>query len=231
MLGYIRKSAILYGDNRISFSDYKNLCDQCAANLINEAIVVGDRIAVLSSNSDEFLILYGAAAKIGAIVVPVNYRLNEGEEEYILKDSTPKYIFSSEEYKDLARKASLTVDSIQKHYVFKTDRSDDKFIHFGTLLRDVKIMQSTAVSGHDAYMIIYTAAVGGKPRGCVLSQANLLAVGIQMGQMFKLTKSDCHVDTLPLFSNFFKGSSEEKKLDGLSSGFVNPSPLKWFVGF
>lgn len=196
---YPEKSALVYGDNRISFSDYKKLCDQCAASLIKEGIDVGDRIAVLSSNNDDFLILCGASAKIGAVVVPVNYRLDQGEVEYILKDSAPKYIFSSKEYKELARKASSAVGSIQRRYVFKADKNEGDFIPFGTLLLDVKITQSDAVSGNHAYMIIHTAAVGGKPRGCVLSQANMLAVGFQIAHMFKLTSSDCHVGTLPLF--------------------------------
>jgi acyl-CoA synthetase (AMP-forming)/AMP-acid ligase II len=196
---YPEKKAIVYGDNRISFSDYQTLCDQCTAGLVKEGVKIGDRIAILSSNCDEFMILCGAAAKIGAIVVPVNYRLVEAEVEYILKDTTPNYIFSSEEYKDLANKAMLTVDSIQKHYVFTSDKNEGDFIPFRTLLLNEKIMQSDAVSGNNAYMIIHTAAVGGKPRGCVLSQTNMLAVGLQMAHMFKFTSSDCHIGTLPLF--------------------------------
>lgn len=191
--------AIVYGDNRISFSAYQTLCDQCAAGLSKEGINIGDRIAVLSSNNDDFLILCGAAAKIGAILVPVNYRLGEGEVEYILKDSEPKYIVSSKEYSDLGRKAALAMGSIQKHYVFKADKNEGDLIPFSTLLQDVKTTESGVVSGSHAYMIIHTAAVGGKPRGCVLSQANILAAGLQMGHMFKLMGSDCHIGTLPLF--------------------------------
>ncbi len=196
---YPEKSAIVYGHNRISFSAYQNLCDQCAAGLMKEGIDFGDRIAVLSSNNDDFLTLCGAAAKIGAVVVPVNYRLGQGEVEYILKDSGPKYIFISREYTDLAREASLSVGSIRKHYVFKADKKEGDFIPFGTLLLNGKVTESGVVSGSHAYMIIHTAAVGGKPRGCVLSQANMLAVGLQMAHMFKLMSSDCHIGTLPLF--------------------------------
>jgi len=196
---YPGKSAIVYGDNRISFKAYQKLCDQCAAGLTNEGIDFGDRIAVLSSNNDDFLILCGAAAKIGAIVVPVNYRLGKEEVEYVLKDSEPKYIFSSKEYRDAAREASLSVGSIRKHFVFKADMNEGDFIPFETLLLNGKLTESGVVSGSHAYMIIHTAAVGGKPRGCVLSQANMLAVGLQMAYMFKLMSSDCHVCTLPLF--------------------------------
>jgi acyl-CoA synthetase (AMP-forming)/AMP-acid ligase II len=154
---YPEKSALVYGDKRISFSEYKKLCDQCAAGLIQEGIGVGDRIAVLSSNSDDFLILCGAAAKIGAVVVPVNTRLGEAEVEYILKDSTPKYLFSSKEYREPARKASSLVGSVRKHYVFNTDQKDGDFTPFKALFLDEKSEQAQPVSASHAYMIIHTA--------------------------------------------------------------------------
>lgn len=196
---YPKESAIVHNDNRISFSDYKTLCDRCAAGFITGGIDVGDRIAILSSNSDDFLILCGAAAKIGAIVVPVNHRLGEGEVAYILNDSMPKYVFSSKEYEDLTRKASSAVSSIEKCYGFRADQNEGDLISFETLLQDGDVTQANTVSGDHPYMIIHTAAVGGRPKGCVLSQANMLAVGFQMAHMFKLTSSDCHIGTLPLF--------------------------------
>jgi acyl-CoA synthetase (AMP-forming)/AMP-acid ligase II len=196
---YPEKNALVYGDKRISFRDYKKLCDQCAAGLIKEGINIGDRIAVLSGNSDDFLILCGAAAKIGAVVVPVNTRLGEAEVEYILKDSTPKYLFSSKEYRESARKASISAGSVRKHYVFKTDTKESDFIPFETLFLDAKSKQADTVSDSYAYMIIHTAAMGGKPRGCLLSQANMLSICLQMAQLFKLSNRDCHICNLPLF--------------------------------
>jgi len=90
---YGGKSAIIYGDKRISFLEYQELCDQCAASLIKEGLTTGDRIAILSGNCEDFMILSGAAAKIGAVMVAVNFRLGEGEIEYILKDTQPKFFF------------------------------------------------------------------------------------------------------------------------------------------
>jgi len=196
---YTEDVAIVYGDKRTSFSEYKKLCDRCAAGLIAEGIKLGDCIAILSTNNDEFLILCGAIAKIGAIVVPVNYRLSEQEVEYILKDTEPKYIFSSIECNDLASKASLAVSSIQKHYVFKLDKSEGDFISFSSLLLAEEITQLESISGHSSYMIIHTAAVNGKPRGCVLSQSNILTTSFQMAHMVKFNSNDCHIGTLPLF--------------------------------
>jgi len=196
---YLEKCAIVYGEDRISFKTYQILCDQCANGLMNEGIKVGDRVAVLANNCDDFMTLCGAAAKIGAIVVPVNYKLSEGEVEYILKDTEPKYVFSSKEHKELALKACRTVGSIKQHYVFKAEKKESDCIPFGTLLLDGRIANPEAVSGGTAYLIIYTAAVGGKPRGSVLSHTNILAAGLQMAQIAKLNGDDCHIGLLPLF--------------------------------
>jgi len=144
--------------------------------------------------------LIGAAAKIGVIIVPVNSRLGEGEIKYVLQDSQPKCIFTSREYKDMVDQAAPAVPSIQKRYLFKAEHPEDAFIPFRALLsNDHPVTEQTPVSGSQACMMIHTAAVGGKPRGCVLSQANIMAVAFQMADMFKLTGSDCHVGTLPLF--------------------------------
>jgi len=196
---YPEKFALVYGDRRISFRDYKNLCDQCAAGLIKGGIEIGDRLAILSNNCEDFIILCGAAAKIGAVIVPVNYRLGEAEIEYIIKDTTPKYIFSSKEYYESAERALSFSGSLNKHYIFKKDSQTGNAIPFENLFLSKISEKASEPSADQAYMIIHTAAVSGKPRGCVLSQSNMLAVGFQTGHMFKLVGSDCNIGTLPLF--------------------------------
>ncbi len=94
---YAHKEAIVYDGRRTDFKTYKKLCDQYAAGLSGEGVPAGDRIAVLAGNCDDFLILCGAAVKIGAIVVPVNWRLGEEEIAYILADTTPKLLVSGGE--------------------------------------------------------------------------------------------------------------------------------------
>ncbi len=196
---YPDKAAIVYDGRRTDFKTYKKLCDQYAAGLGGEGVAAGDRIAVLAVNRDDFLILCGAAAKIGAIVVPINWRLGEEEIEYILNDSTPKLLVSGSEYDDLARRAASNVGSVQKHYSFQADGAEGDCIPFRTLCREEGYEDMAAVSGDPAYMIIHTAAVGGKPKGCLLSQGNMIAIGLQIAQLLKLGIRDCHICILPLF--------------------------------
>ena len=196
---YPEKEMMVYEGNRVTFRTYKQQCDRYAAGLISERVAAGDRIAVLSGNCDDFMILFGAAAKIGAILVPLNWRLNADEIAYILNDCSPTHLVSGSEYLDLARKVSSQAASIQKCFAFKTNDRDGDFFPFSTLCLEEASGQAFTVSGHSPCMIIYTAAVGGKPRGCLLSQANLAAAGLQLVHLLELSSRDCHVCTLPLF--------------------------------
>ncbi len=196
---YPEKEMMVCEGNRVSFKTYKKRCDQYAAGLSGQGVVAGDRIAVLSGNCDDFMILFGAAAKIGAVLVPLNWRLNADEIAYILNDCSPTHLVSGSEYRDLARKASSQAASIQKYFAFKTDDRDGDFFPFSSLCLDEPREPALQVSGHSACMIIYTAALGGKPRGCLLSQANMAAAGLQLIHLLELSSRDCHVCTLPLF--------------------------------
>ncbi|MDO9515170.1 MAG: AMP-binding protein [Syntrophales bacterium] len=198
---YPEKDAFVFGGNRTTFKAYQKQCDQYAAGLIAEGIGRGHRIAIISGNCDEFMILCGAAAKIGAIVVPLNWRLNEEEIEYMLNDCKPTHLFISKEFQDLSKKASLKTESIRKRYVFNPDGGGGDCIPFKELcLQEGSEQELTIPPPGDApYMIIYTAAVGGNPRGCLLSQSNMVAISLQLVHLLKLDNRDCHICILPLF--------------------------------
>jgi long-chain acyl-CoA synthetase len=186
---YPERKAFIWDNQRLTFADYKNSCDRLAGYLTARGTVTGDRIAVLSANSVDYVILYGAASKIGAVLVPLNWRLKGEEIEYILNDCTPKYLFSDNANEPAAREISATVNSIEKFYLLQ-DAEQFKSEAYG---------EQTAVSGDSPYVIIYTAAVGGKPKGCLLSQTITISVGLQMANLLEITGADCHICTLPLF--------------------------------
>jgi len=197
---YKNKKAIVDGDICFTYHEYKKLCDQCAYGLVNEGIESGDRIAIISMNSEEYMILYGAVAKIGAVIIPINYRLAEGEIIYILQDTKPKIIITSMEYKEIAYKMLSMIPSIQKVFVSKITESEHNIIPFRNIFSSDSCNDRIICKDDNSeYIIIYTAAVNGKPRGCVLSQRNIISAGMQMAQLFNLKNEDCYVGTLPLF--------------------------------
>ena len=203
----IQRSVLLYGkkdayvdrSSRLTYEAYRDLCKGYAAGLLKQGVSAGDRIATLSINCNELMVLFGAAAKIGAVLVPVNWRLKKEEIEYILADCRPHYLFSSKEFCDLATSTSATIDSLQKRYVLDSDNDEGDHISFKSLFLNEEIQLKEHLSGDSELLIIYTAAVDGRPKGCLLTQSNLMSTGLQMSHLFKLDERDCHICILPLF--------------------------------
>ncbi|MEJ2137709.1 MAG: AMP-binding protein, partial [Desulfofustis sp.] len=71
---------------KLTFAEYKAAVDHLAAGLSLAGIHKGDRIGVVGKNSLEFYLIYGAAACLGAIVVPINWRLSADEMSFNLRD-------------------------------------------------------------------------------------------------------------------------------------------------
>jgi long-chain acyl-CoA synthetase len=152
------------------------------------------------------MILCGAAAKIGAVIVPINTRLGEAEIAYILKDTTPLCFVSAPEYHEAAQKAAAQTASVKKHYVFGEECLPGDAIPCRSLPSNDGNNGPGAVDKHEAslsgeapFLIIHTAAVGGKPKGSVLSQSNVLACGLQIVHLLELDSRDCFLCLLPLF--------------------------------
>ena len=75
------------GSFRLSFSQLNASTNRLANALVADGIKKGERVGLLLMNSREFMEAYFAVAKVGAVVVPLNWRLVADELEFILKDS------------------------------------------------------------------------------------------------------------------------------------------------
>ena len=78
----------------LTFAQVRQEVDQLARGLQHIGCQKGDRIGVMSKNCLEFFLLYGAAAALGAIVLPVNWRLSADEAAYVLNDGGPRWVFA-----------------------------------------------------------------------------------------------------------------------------------------
>ena len=84
---FSRKPAIIYGRETLTYGDYRKQLLQVAGLLAQAGLKPGDRVAVISRNLPEYLVIFGAAEVAGDVVVPVNIRLTAEEVLYVLKHS------------------------------------------------------------------------------------------------------------------------------------------------
>ena len=193
------QDCLVFNGKRISFAEYKKKCDQLAAGLNKAGIKNGDRIGVVAYNSDEYLILYGAAAKIGAIVLSVNWRFQADELEYVLKDCTPKIVFAGESFQETVAEIAPKISSIETVALIGPGEAKNGLATLAGYYTEEGADEIYPISANDGFVIIHTAAVEGHPRGALLSQANLVYTNLLGILQFGLTKNDCYIGFLPLF--------------------------------
>ena len=181
----------------ITFAQYKEKVDHLACGLKKTGIEKGDRIGVLGKNSLEYFLLYGAAAALGAIMLPINWRLSADEVAFNLNDGTPRAVFAGEEYHELIEGLKGKLPSVEKYYGLQAGGGD--FFDFNSLMDDQAYFESSEVSTDDGFVIIHTAAVAGRPRGALLSHGNVLCADMHFCYLFNVTTDDVHLNILPLF--------------------------------
>ena len=136
----------------------------------------GERIAWLGYNHPDMLVLLFAAARRGAILVPLNWRLTATEHKRILADCSPRLIFSDHEFAQAAGNLGIPVGTF-------AEKSNDES------------------RGEDAddVLIVYTSGTTGAPKGAVLTQSALLWNGFNSIHAHDLSQSDHVLSPLPMF--------------------------------
>ena len=186
------------GDARIfSFSRIKTEMDRLACGLQKAGIEKGDRIGILGKNSLSYFLLYGAAAALGAIVLPVNWRLSADEVAYNLNDCSPRILFADPEFEEVVKSLQHKLTSVENY--FNLGFSGGAFKPFQALLDQGAAFEPADVASDDGFVIIHTAAVAGRPRGALLSHGNVLCANMQFNCLLNLTPADVHYNVLPLF--------------------------------
>jgi acyl-CoA synthetase (AMP-forming)/AMP-acid ligase II len=203
----IHRNAVIYknkdawfeeDDGRtLSFSEMKEKVDRLACGLQRAGIKKGDRIGVLGKNSLEYFILYGAAAALGAIVLPINWRLSPAEVEFNLKDCEPRMLFADPEYQDLIKGMKEQLVFIEAYYNLVQEGGN--FQDFDSLLDNQGEFRHDEISSNDDFVIMYTAAVAGRPRGALLSHENILQGNMHFSYLYDLKTLDVHLSILPFF--------------------------------
>ena len=181
----------------LTFSEYKQEVDRLASGLRDAGVEKGDRIAVLSKNNLPYFILYGAAAALGAIMLPINWRLSADEVAYNINDCEPKMVFVGESFEETISNKKNELKSVQGYY--HLGAGSGEFPSYETLAKESGDFEPNEVSWDDGFVIIHTAAVAGRPRGALLSHGNVLCADMHFDYFFGVTSKDVHLNLLPLF--------------------------------
>src|SRR5215813_8253684 len=100
-----RKMAIQCGSVRWTYAELDSICNRLGWGLRNQGVGFGDRVAILARNSHAYVAVRFAVARLGAVLVPINFMLQEHEVAYILRHSGAVVLCTDAEFEPVAHRA------------------------------------------------------------------------------------------------------------------------------
>jgi len=169
--------------------------DRLAEGLNQRGIASGERVCLLANNAVESFLLFGACARTGAIVFPINWRLSGAEVQAVLDLAEPKMLIV--DVANLPTLGTVEVDSIPLLTIIGIEPQEG-WLSFDDLSQEA-VSEFPVANADDAFVLLTTAAVEGVPRAATLTHANILTASDQLIDGLGLTPDDRHLAALPLF--------------------------------
>jgi len=166
------KEALIYGKTRLTYKQFNARINQLAHALLDLGIKKGSKVAILAFNCNQFMEAYFALAKIGAMAVPLNFRLHLEELKYIVNHSDAEAFIMGEAFIEMVQGIQKDIPQV-KNYVSITDKPVEGMLHYETWIAKYPDNEPLIlVEEEDPAFIMYTAGTTGRPKGSVLTHKN-----------------------------------------------------------
>ncbi len=184
-------------DRRLTYHEFDARVSALAAFLSRDcAIRQGDRACIIAKSCVEAFELQFACARIGAIFLPVNWRLTVHELEYIVTNATPGVLLVEEEFAGVAGQLAGRVDGCRV-VVFSGGSPDTSYEKGLTARRGTKL-ESLAIDMESTWLILYTSGTTGHPKGAMLSYRMMLTNVLNFGPA-RITQDTVFLCAMPTF--------------------------------
>jgi fatty-acyl-CoA synthase len=194
------KTAIIEDNLRMTYIRLQTRVENLAGWFQASGIKKGEKVALLLYNSIEFVECFFALAKIGAVAVPVNFRLQRQEIEYILDHSDAKMVIAHHDFTAVLDEIRVNLPLLEDVVIVDQhhEKNHSYFLYHSIFSRTyTPILEE--LHDDDNFMIVYTSGTTGKPKGAVLTHKNVFMNAVNMALECGLTKDDVQIITTPLF--------------------------------
>jgi long-chain acyl-CoA synthetase len=197
---YAEKTAIVYGDRRISYSELDEASNKVASTLLKSGVKKGDRVAMMLSNSPEFVITYFGIVKIGALAVPLEPKYKVSELTHIFDNALPKVLVAESTVLESLIPVLTKFRSIE-HVIDTGSELEDRFISFRQIMTTGSGQRfQTNLSPDDIAIIMYASASSFHPKGVMLSHRSFVMEAAMSADGYQQTDEDIMMlYALPLY--------------------------------
>ena len=177
-------TALVFGDERISYSDLMAHVDATAEHLHRLGLRRGEAVAVFSQNCPELIYCFGAAAKLGATFVPLNFSLMTSEAEYILAHSAARFVFHDHHVADIS---SLGLPEGMRRPITELRATSSR----------LSAVVASSIAPTDDLLIAYTSGTTATPKAVVHDQQSQIRLAEALARFWDLSSADTTVVGCP----------------------------------
>ncbi len=189
------KTAIAFEGDRLSYAAFAARIERTATALKQElGVGRGDRVAILSLNRPDYLVLLYACARLGAMLVPLNWRLAVAEQLFILTDAGVKVLVLERAFEGVLPELAPGTSVVGLDFAPARGTTFE-----GLLTRSDGTSRNPHTDLSCPLLIVYTSGTTGRPKGAVLRQEALFWNGVMSQHMHNMTSDDHVLTVLPFF--------------------------------
>lgn len=198
---YPNRLAIRCGNVDWTYAQFDEACNQLAAGLVSAGVNIGDRVAVLARNSHGFAALRFALARVGAVLVPINFMLNAQEVRFILEHSGATALCVDSGLTSLGREAAsgTAIRNIIWLPSEEESQPDEGLLRFDDLLQSGHPVPDPALTGSLLAQIIYTSGTESRPKGAMLTHDAVISEYVTCIVDAEISEGDRVLHALPLY--------------------------------
>ncbi|MCB2191592.1 MAG: AMP-binding protein [Deltaproteobacteria bacterium] len=199
-----QKDCLRYNGEGLTYGELDKKASQAAGLLQSWGIGKGDRVGLMSFNTPAFVIAYYGILRAGAVVVPINHKLQAPEVDYIMGHSQAKLLLADGALAPVLAKLGTQVRRAA------LDSDIDGLDRFEALLEGAPEAQPVEIEDNDLAQILYTSGTTGKPKGCLHTHQTVLFAGITGALVVKMDFRDRLLMAMPIWhssplNNWFMG--------------------------
>ncbi len=196
---YPDKEAVVFEDTRLTYAQFNERTNRIANALLDMKVKKGDRVAIISHNSNQYAEAFFAITKIGAVSTNLNWRLSPKELAFLLNDSDANVVFFSKRFEYLF--APMKDELFRKFKFIAVDgKSDDSMVDYEELIKKYPADEPKAkIDFDDVALQLYTSGTTGRPKGVMLTHKNMYSNAISTILEMELTRDANIFGLLPIF--------------------------------
>jgi fatty-acyl-CoA synthase len=202
-LRYPGKLAVVAGHRRVSFAEFDAAANRCANALGARGVTKGDKIALLSHNSWQYAVLVFGTARLGAVLVPVNFMLGATEIAYILRHCGAAGMITEDALAETAEKAVSSAgltDGVRGWIGLSGAAPTSGWQDVDTWIDEGDATApAVLVADDDPLRLMYTSGTESRPKGVMLSSRSLIAQYVSCAIDGGMSHDDVEVHSLPMY--------------------------------